>query len=64
MSEQFVIRLKDGRYWISHQATASHIAAAAKYESRWTALAEMAKAGPIMHEAAIVAYRRPEPDAG
>lgn len=56
---QFAIQLKNGNYWISRQAVTGNIDAAAKYQSRWEALAEMSKAGPVMHEAAIVEYQRP-----
>lgn len=59
LSPQFVIRLKDGRYWIRTDTFTGHLDAATKYDSRWIALQEMSKAGAIMHQAAIVPYQRP-----
>lgn len=56
---QFVIRLKDGQYWIAKDTFAGHIDAATKYETRWLALGAMGRAGPVMHGAAILPYQRP-----
>ena len=59
MSEQYVIRLKNGAYWIGLGAVTGNPDAAQKFASRWVALAEMAKVGRVMHEAAIVPWQRP-----
>lgn len=60
---QFVIRLPDGRYAAPEPGIlASRPAYAAKFPSRWEALAECRRRGPSMAWAQIVPYASEAPE--
>jgi hypothetical protein len=59
MIGRHVIRLANGRYWVSDQESTGNIDIATKFDSAMDALRTANRVGQVLHMASIIPYFRP-----